>query len=199
MALRQPIVPQRRHPRMLIAQPLALALRLRLPPQHRALAPHRVQVPRLPVEPQDVRARQAPPPPVVRRAARLVAQRVAGGTRGDAVVPGAAEGAGPVDPVAQRDAVAGPRRQARRRRVRVREAEVREDEGPVAVLVVVFELEVVRFAVVLRDRERGGAEAEGAGEVVARVRGGGAGEAGEGAGFHFGGGGGVGGGEEGEG
>lgn len=173
MALRPIVPPQHLHPRMLIAQNRARILRFLLAPQPRALPPHQIQMSLLPVELEHVRARQtelAPTTPEARGG--LVAQFVTPllGCHVAGFVPGAADGAFPVDAAGAGQAVAGAGREAGGVGVLVGEAEVVEDEGGVLVEVVVFELEVVGFAVLLGDGCGDVAEAEGAEEVVAQVK-----------------------------
>ncbi|CAF9938187.1 hypothetical protein IMSHALPRED_000703 [Imshaugia aleurites] len=175
MALREAIIRQNIHTRMLITQPGTPTLRLRQPPQHRSLPAPRIQPSPLPIKHQHILPRQFPgPPPAILRARLLIAQPILQMQRvplalHDLDIPTPTQGAGPINATTDRDAIPDAGREAGELGVLVREAEVVEEEGRVAVRVVVFELEVVRFAVALRGRGGVGAEAEGAAEVVAEV------------------------------
>ena len=190
MALRPLIPPQDLHTRMLIAQNLARILCFLLTPQPGQLSPVRIQPSLLAVKLEHVRARQAElAPTTIVAPGGLVAHFVGEilGTTLVGFVPGAADGAFPVNAVGAGQAVTRAGREAGGVGVLVGEAEVVEDVGGVLVEVVVFELEVVGFAVLLGDGCGDVAEAEGAEEVVAQVGGDVAGETLDFAGFDLGG------------
>lgn len=166
--------------RMLLAQTIALLIRLLSTLQHGPLSALRMQFPLLPIPLNDILIRYPPltPPSVVVVIVLDIAQRT------DQIPPSERffmliERTADFEEftvVFVRCAVFASGREAGGCGVCVCGAEVAEDVGGVLVGVVVFELEDVGFAAVSTERRRLSAEAKVAGQDIAGVGGGTAGE-----------------------